>query len=68
MTPSGDLGLPVMLAYVYENGLLLGTLPEFSLSGNIFDVLGKDFIGVAKNDAFSFMDETLIVARMKINK
>ena len=67
MTTSGEVGLPVLLAYVYEDGKLLGTLPEFSLSGNIFDMLGRDFIGAAKNDAFSFADETLIVTRMKIN-
>lgn len=68
MTPSGDLGLPVLLAYVYEDGKLLGTLPEFSLSGNIFDVLGDSFLGVAKNDVFKYMDETLIVTKFKINK
>lgn len=68
MTPSGDIGLPVMLAYLYEDGKLLGTLPEFSLSANVFDILGKDFIGVAKNDVFSFSDEDLIVAKFKINK
>ena len=68
MTPNGDLGLPVMLAYVYEDGKLTGTLPEFTLSGNIFEVFGKDFIGIAQNDAFEFMDETVVVSRFKINK
>lgn len=68
MTPGGDIGLPVLLAYVYENGRLKGTLPEFSLSCNIFDLLGKDFIGVAKNDVFRFAEETLIVSKAKIIK
>ncbi|MGN0818339.1 MAG: metallopeptidase TldD-related protein, partial [Candidatus Coproplasma sp.] len=68
MTPSGDVGLPVMLAYLYEDGKLVGTLPEFSLSANIFDILGKDFIGVVKNDTFSYADETLLVANFKVNK
>lgn len=68
MTPSGDMGMPVMLAYVYEDGKLTGTLPEFTLSGNVFDVFGKDFLGVAKNDAFEYMDETVVVTRFKINK
>lgn len=68
MTPDGTLGLPVMLAYVYEDGKLLGTLPEFGLSANIFDLLGKDFLGVAKNDVFKFMDEKVIVGKFKINK
>ena len=68
MTPSGDVGLPVLAAFVYEDGKLLGRLPEFSLSANIFDLLGKDLIGVAKNDAFAYADETLIVANCKINR
>ncbi|MGN0814256.1 MAG: metallopeptidase TldD-related protein [Candidatus Coproplasma sp.] len=68
MTPSGEVGLPVMLAYLYEDGKLVGTLPEFSLSANIFDILGKDFIGAVKNDVFDYSDETLIVANFKVNK
>lgn len=68
MTPSGDVGLPVLAAFVYEDGKLLGRLPEFSLSANIFDLLGKDLIGVAKNDAFAYADETLIVANCKMNR
>ena len=67
-SPAGDFGLPVLLAYVYEDGKLLGTLPEFSLSGIVFDVLGGDLIGIVKNDVFSFADETLIVSKFKINK
>lgn len=68
MTRSGDLGLPVQLAYLYEDGRLVGVLPEFSLTGNIFEVLGDSLIGIAKNDAFQFMDETLIATKMKVNK
>lgn len=68
MTPSGDIGLPIMLAFLYEDGKLVGALPEFSLSANIFDILGKDFIGVVKNDVFAYADETLLVANFKVNK
>lgn len=68
MTPSGDLGLPVMLAYIYEDGKLTATLPEFTLSGNVFDVFGKDFIGIARNDAFEYLDETVVVTKFKVNK
>lgn len=68
MTPDGTLGLPVQLAYLYDNGKLVGALPEFSLSANINDFFGKDFIGAAKNDVFEYCDEKVLVAKFKINK
>lgn len=67
MTQSGDISLPVLLAYVYEDGRLTGVLPQFTLGCNVFDLLGKNFMGAAKNDVFRFADETLIVARAKID-
>ena len=69
MTPDGTLGLPVMLAYLYEDGKLLGTLPEFSLSGSLFDVFGKDYLGAAENDIFSFANkEKVLVTKFKFNR
>ena len=67
MTPDGKVATPVMLAYLYEDGKLLGRLPEFGISANIFDFLGKDLIAVAKNDIYSFMDEDVIVANFNID-
>lgn len=67
MTPDGTLGLPVQLAYLYDNGKLVGRLPEFGINGNIFDVLGKDFIGVARDDNFNFSDDSVLVAKFNIN-
>ena len=69
MTPDGTLGLPVMLAYLYEDGKLVGTLPEFSLSASIFDVFGKDFAGAAENDIFSFANkEKVLVTKFRVNR
>ena len=45
MTPTGEIGLPVQCAYLFENGKLVGKLPEFSISCNVFDMLGDDYIG-----------------------
>lgn len=68
MTPDGNIGAPIMLAYLYEDGKLVGRLPEFGITGNVFDVLGKDFIGVAKNDVFENPDSSVLVARFNVNK
>ena len=66
VTPDGTVGLPVQLAYLYEDGKLLGRLPEFGIQGNISDFLGKDFIGVARDDTFAFSDDSVLVAKFKI--
>lgn len=68
MTPDGDVGLPVLLAYIYEDGKLIATLPEFGVSGNVFDLFGKDFVGIARNDVFGVTDEYVAVAKFKINR
>lgn len=66
MTPDGTLGIPVQVAYLYEDGKLIGRLPEFTMNANIFDLLGKDFIGAAANDAFDYREETVVVGKFKI--
>ena len=67
MTPDGTVGLPVQLAYLYDNGKLVGRLPEFGVNGNLFDILGKDFIGVARDDVFDFSDDSVLVAKFNVN-
>lgn len=66
MTPSGDFSLPVMVAYLYENGKLLGKLPEFAVSGNLFDILGKDFVGVCQNGLYNFGRQHYFVYKAKL--
>ncbi len=67
MTPDGNIAMPVMLAYLYDNGKLIGTLPEFGISGNVFDILGKNLVAVAKNDIFRFKEENVIVSYFNID-
>ncbi len=66
MTPSGDIGMPVMVAYLYENGKLLGKLPEFTVSVNIFDVLGNGFVGSTDKGLFHFGKQHYLVYRAKL--
>lgn len=46
MTATGDLGIPVQMAFLMKDGKFVGRLPELMLSGNVFDVLGRDFVDV----------------------
>jgi len=69
MTPSGDLSIPAQSAYLYENGKLAGRLPEMTVSGNVFDILGKDFVGVCENGFYEFGRQNYFVYKAKlINK
>ena len=45
MTPEGHFATPVQMAYLMENGKLVGRLPELNISGNFFELLGKDYLG-----------------------
>lgn len=52
VTPAGSFASPVQVAYLYQNGRLLGRLPEFSIRGSLFDILGKDFLGCTRDKPF----------------
>ena len=64
MTTTGDLGIPVQLAFLMKDGKFVGRLPELMLSGNVFDILGKDFVDVI---ALADGDQRL-VARFGVQK
>ena len=49
-TPEGHFATPVQMAYLMENGELVGRLPDISVSGDFFDLLGKDYLGTVHND------------------
>ena len=66
MTPAGDISMPAIVAYLWENGKLIGKLPEFTVTGNLFDIFGKDFIGVCKNGLNAYGRNQYLVYKAKI--
>jgi PmbA protein len=64
-TSAGDYAAPVQLAMLTDGEKLIGRLPECKISGNIFDILGKDYIGLSEDK--ELLDERLMVVKMKIN-
>ena len=63
MTNDGVIGLPVMLAFLVENGKISGRVSEFNATGNIFDILGKDFVSVTKDNLFIAEKSGMIVLK-----
>ncbi|QQK07952.1 metallopeptidase TldD-related protein [Miniphocaeibacter halophilus] len=60
----GDYSTPIQSAYLYEDGEIIGRLPEFSAYNNIYEMFGKDFIGVCIDNEFGGFKN--IVTKMNI--
>ena len=48
-TPQGEFATPVQAAFLFDGERLTGRLPQLSISSNIFDMYGKDYIGVSSD-------------------
>ncbi len=64
-TPDGIYASPVQLAYLTDGERLLGKMPQFTIKGSIYDILGKDFIGMSSDKMFTMGDDPLLVAKME---
>ena len=60
----GEYVMPVQMAYLCDGEKFLGRLPEFTLVSNMFDMFGKDFIGVGSDNPV-FNDKQILV-KMKL--
>lgn len=56
----GDYVMPVHHAFLCDGEKFLGSLPPFTLSSNMYDMFGKDFIGVG-SDQPVFNDKSVLV-------
>lgn len=66
MTPEGHYATPVQMAYLVEKGKLVGRLPELNISGNFFELLGKDYLGTVHGTPQ--LKSTLSAVTMDVNK
>ena len=63
-TNSGDYATPVQDAYLTDGERILGRLPELTVTSNIFDMFGKDYIGCSNDKPF--MSSPALVMKMKV--
>ncbi len=66
MTPDGHFATPVQLAFLLEDGQIVGRLPEISVGGNFFDMLGKDYVGTVYD--WPFKKVQLAAVTMDVQK
>ncbi len=65
-TGEGDFASPVQTAFLYRDGRLVGRLPEFGVSGNIYDIFGKNFVGLSSDRPYE--GERRLVVKMKLQR
>lgn len=66
-TSEGDFASPVQMAYLVRDGKLAGRLPQFSVYGNIYDMFGKDFLGVTSDKCYMGSNAMVINMNIKLN-
>jgi PmbA protein len=67
-TSDGTYATPVQKAFLYENGDIKGTLPEFQLRSHLFTMLGEDYIGTYESPFYFDDSGKVTVCKMKIEK
>ena len=67
-TPDGHFATPVQLAYLFDGEKLLGRLPELSVSSHLYDMLGRDLIGVSSDSLTSLSKSDVIAMSMKVSR
>ena len=50
VTPDGHFATPVQMAYLMEGGQLVGRLPQLNISGDFYEMLGRDYLGAVHGD------------------
>lgn len=63
-TNEGNYAAPVQLAMLTDGERLLGRVPDCAIAGNLFELFGKDYIGVSNDKPF--FGEHMLVTKMKV--
>lgn len=56
----GEYTMPVQIGLLTDGEKILGRVPPFTIISNMFDMFGKDFIGVAKYNKEIFNDKIML--------
>ena len=67
MTPDGHFATPVQMAFLMEDGRIVGRLPELSVSGDFFDMLGRDYLGTVHDCPFKKSQLSAVMMDVKKN-
>ena len=66
ITTEGVVGMPVQLAFLVENGKITKRITDFTVSGNIKEMLGDDFVGVTAKGVYAADEDEMVVVRAQL--
>ncbi len=65
----GNYATPVQASYLFDGEKLIGKLPDFNMTNNLYDMLGKDYIGTFDSENLYFGDyDHIFACYMNIKK
>ncbi len=67
-TSAGGFGTPAQIAFLLQDGKLVGRLPELQLSSSVYDMYGKDFLGVSSDRIMPLSENRWLGFMMDVNK
>ena len=67
-TPQGEYAAPIQAAYLYDGENYIGRLPQLSMSSNLYDMFGKDFIGLSSDSSYPGSPNNYLVFDMNVKK
>ncbi|AKI97962.1 metallopeptidase TldD-related protein [Kosmotoga pacifica] len=67
-TPDGSFATPVQLPLLFDGERFIGRLPELNISSNLFDMFGKNFIGVGKDNLTNLGPSKAVIMEMEVSK
>jgi PmbA protein len=66
-TSNGDFGTPVQLGMLFDGEKLVGRLPEFQISSNIFEMYGSSFRGAGKDTVLPYSSTKFVVMDLNVS-
>ena len=60
---NGDFSMPILCAMLSDGEKILGKLPPFTMVSNLYDMFGKDFIGVGADNPIYYDKQMLFRVR-----
>lgn len=64
-TPEGKFASPVQLSFLFDGEKFMGRLPQINISSHLYDMFGKDYIGVGKDSISKLSKSNCIAMNMK---
>ena len=68
MTPEGHFATPLQMSFLVEKGEIVGRLPDIGISGEFFDILGRNYLGTVEKAFFPSAGNTYMCCKMNVSK